>query len=69
MSNTQFLMLCLIASFIVALFIIIVKYIKVILITMFLILAIVLLAELGDFRSDSDNNVQDIVQMMEANID
>ena len=69
MSNTQFLMLCLIASLIVALFIIIVKYIKVILITMFLILAIVLLAELGDFRSDSDNNVQDIVQMMEANID
>ena len=69
MSNTQFLMLCLIASLIVALFIIIVKYIKVILITMFLILAIVLLAELGDFRSDSNNNVQDIVQMMEANID
>ena len=69
MSNTQFLMLCLIASLIVALFIIIVKYIKVILITMFLILAILLLAELGDFRSDSNNNVQDIVQMMEANID
>ena len=69
MSNNQFVMLCLITSLIVALFIIIVKYIKVILITMFLILAILLLAELGDFRSDSNNNVQDIVQMMEANID
>ena len=63
MSNTQFLMLCLIASLIVALFIIIVKYIKVILITMFLILAIVLLAGLSGFSSNN-NKVQNIAQMI-----